>query len=190
MVIIPYTPASVEQAVGSSSATIGLSMDDYYGVLYANQGVALYMFVTNIAAWIAQGIAATVFTVSDVSFIFTATAHQLQNGMPVQASNSGGALPTGVSSATTYWVNVIDVNNFYLYDTRAHALVGGATGQVQPSSNGSGTNSVTTVAVAGAGSMFVPANTPIIIDGANGPALAVIDDGTTGKCSLTPVQRF
>jgi hypothetical protein len=45
-------------------------------------------------------------------------------------------------------------------------------------------------ASAGAGSMFVPANVPVIIDGVNGAALAVIQDSTSGRAALTPIQRF
>jgi hypothetical protein len=126
-----------------------------------------------------------------VTFIFsTVTAHQLQTGMAVQASNNGGALPTGVSATTNYYANVIDANDFYLYDTHAHAIAGGATGQIQPSTNGTGTNSVATVAVVGAGSMYVPAGVPVYLDGDNGPLVAVIEDSSAGKASLTPITRF
>lgn len=92
----PRISESVETAVGSSSAAIGLTMDTADGT-----GVALYLYVANVASWIAQG-----------------------------------ASPT---------------------------------------------------ASAGSGSMYVPAGAQIIIDGALGASLAVIDDGSAGKCSLTPL---
>lgn len=44
------------------------------------------------------------------------------------------------------------------------------------------------VASAAAGSMFVPANTQVMIDGANGARLAVIQDAVAGKASLTPAR--
>lgn len=43
-------------------------------------------------------------------------------------------------------------------------------------------------AAALAGSMFVPANTPVYIDGAYGAKLAVIQDATVGKASLVRVK--
>ncbi len=44
------------------------------------------------------------------------------------------------------------------------------------------------VAVAAAGSMYLPPNTPVFISGANGAKLAVIEDSTAGKASLVAVQ--
>lgn len=92
----PRISDSVETAVGSSSAVIGLAMDATQPL-----GVALYSYVANVASWIAQG-----------------------------------ATPT---------------------------------------------------AVAGSGSMYVPAGVQVTIDGSLGAGLAVIDDGSAGKCSLTPL---
>ena len=46
----------------------------------------------------------------------------------------------------------------------------------------------TPTASAAAGSMFVPANTPVYIDGAYGVQLAVIQDSTGGKASLVRVK--
>jgi hypothetical protein len=45
------------------------------------------------------------------------------------------------------------------------------------------------VAAPSSGSMYVPPNTPVLIDGANGASLAVVQDATAGKCSLTPVVQ-
>lgn len=43
-------------------------------------------------------------------------------------------------------------------------------------------------AAASAGSMFVPAGVPIVIDGGIGAKLAVIRDSADGKCSLTKIR--
>lgn len=43
-------------------------------------------------------------------------------------------------------------------------------------------------ASAGAGSMYVPANVVVILDGAYGAELSVIADASSGKASLTPVS--
>jgi hypothetical protein len=69
--------------------------------------------------------------------ICTKTAHLLVTGMPVQVFvGSGGALPAGLSATTTYWVNVINSSTFYLYDTYAHSIAGGATGRKDITSTG------------------------------------------------------
>lgn len=44
-------------------------------------------------------------------------------------------------------------------------------------------------ASAAAGSMFVGANQPVLLDGSNGAKLAVIQDAVAGKASLTPMMR-
>lgn len=43
-------------------------------------------------------------------------------------------------------------------------------------------------ASAGAGSMFVPARLPVLVDGANGSHVSVIRDSADGRASLTPLQ--
>lgn len=182
MALIINTVFAVEGAAGASGAALVSNMDTTQA-----PGLRKYVYAANVATWIAQGIADTVFTANDVSFVFTAANHRLRTGMPVQVSNVGGGLPTGLSAATTYWVRVIDGNTFYLYDTQAHAIAGGTPGQVQVSSNGTGVQHMQTVATAGSGSLYVPASTQVILDGAYGAQLSVIDDGSAGKASIAPV---
>lgn len=184
MALIVNSMLAQEVAAGSTAAVLASNLNNTLA-----PGLAKYVYCANVNTWIAQGIAEVAFTVSDVTFVFNAPNHRLRTGMPVQAVNVGGSLPTGVSADTTYWAQIIDANNFYLYTSQADAMgtPGGATGQVQPSSAGSGTNSVTTVATAGAGSLYVPASTQVIIDGAYGAQVSVIDDGTAGKASIAPV---
>lgn len=182
MLIIDTTHA-VEGAAGSSGTALTSTLDNTQA-----PGLRKYVYCANVGTWIAQGIAPTTFTANDVTFVFSTTVpHKLRTGMPVQVSNTGGGLPTGLVAATTYWVNVIDGTDFYLYDTQAHAIAGGATGQVQVSSNGTGTQSAQTVATAGAGSAYIPSGVQVGIDGAYGAQLSVIDDGTAGKASIAPV---
>jgi hypothetical protein len=54
----------------------------------------------------------------------------------------------------------------------------------------SAANLVGTPASAGNGSMYVPPNTPVILDGINGDDLGVIQDTAPGKASLTKVRIF
>ena len=184
MVPVIDTAYAQEVAVGSSAATLSSTLDNTQA-----PGLRGYIVSANTDMWVAQGIADTVFTANDVSYVFTATGHKLRTGMPVQVSNNGGGLPTGLSAATTYWACTIDQNTFYLYDTQAHALAGGATGQVQVSSNGTGTQTMTTVATAAAGSAFLPAGILMVLDGAYGAKVSVIQDSASGKASVYPYGR-
>ena len=62
--------------------------------------------------------------------IFTLTNHGLRNGTGIVPQTTGG----GVTSGVTYYSNVTEsgltANTFYLYDTSAHAIAGGATGRI------------------------------------------------------------
>ena len=50
-----------------------------------------------------------------------------------------GALPTGVTASTYYYIRVIDANTFHLYDTYAHAIdLTSTTGRVVTSGTQSG----------------------------------------------------
>jgi hypothetical protein len=95
-----------------------------------------------------------------------------------------GALPGGVSGATTYWVIAVDANTFQIASTRANAIAGTA---IDVTTNGGGIIA-TTVAVAGAaGSAFVPAKVIVYIDGALGAKISVVQDAGGGNASLCPI---
>ena len=181
---ITSTPNALEVAVGASAASLATALDGTKA-----PGLALYAIVANVDMWYAQGIADTVFTVVAATDIATATAHKLRTGMPIQVSNAGGGLPAGLSAATTYWVNAIDPNTFYFYDTQAHAIAGAAPGRIDITTAGTGTQTATTVATAGAGSKFLPAKAVDYVDGAYGAKISVIQDSSGGKSSLSPMVR-
>ncbi len=66
-----------------------------------------------------------VFTAVNATETFTATAHGLQTGDgPVQVSNAGGALPTGLAAATDYWVIKVTANTFKLATSFLNAMAG------------------------------------------------------------------
>jgi len=70
--------------------------------------------------------------------LFTKAAHGLVDGDVVNVTTSG-ALPTGLSVDTAYYVRKISADSFKLYDTRAHALdTGAVTGLVEITDNGTG----------------------------------------------------
>lgn len=79
--------------------------------------------------------------------ICTLAAHGFRLAEAVRVSNSGGALPTGLSAATTYYVKPIDSGTFYLYDTFVNAVAGGTQGRMDITGAGSGTNTVTAYSV-------------------------------------------
>ncbi len=81
-----------------------------------------------------------VFTADNATEIFTITTHGLLTGDgPFQLTNAGGALPTGVSALTDYWIIKIDGNTFYLATSLANALAGT---HLSISTNGTGTNTL------------------------------------------------
>lgn len=51
-----------------------------------------------------------------------------------------GALPTGLSVNTVYYILYKDANTFYVYDTLAHAVAGGSTGRIVTSGSQSGSH--------------------------------------------------
>lgn len=75
--------------------------------------------------------------------VVTKASHGYADGTGVRFSTSG-ALPTGVVSGTQYYiradVSLTEVDEFWLYDTAAHAVAGGATGRVASSGSQSGTH--------------------------------------------------
>ena len=77
--------------------------------------------------------AGTTFTADNTTETFTAAAHGLSNDNVLEVKNSGGALPTGISANTKYYVVNATTNTFQL-----SASKGGAA--VAISDNGSGTN--------------------------------------------------
>ncbi len=62
-------------------------------------------------------------------------------GDDMQVSSSG-TLPGGLSVKTVYYINKQSSTTYYLYDTRANAISGGATGRVDITSTGSGTHTL------------------------------------------------
>lgn len=88
------------------------------------------------------GQASKTLTVANATDIWTSSAHGFVSGEAVRLTNSGGALPAGTDAVTTYFVGKIDADTFYLYDTLANALAGGATGRVNATGDGTGTHSI------------------------------------------------
>lgn len=80
-------------------------------------------------------------TFTDAGDVVNLTNHGLRAGTGVVFSNSGGALPTGLTAGTTYYAKQgADQNKFLLYPTSSDAIAG--TSQITFSGTGSGTHNV------------------------------------------------
>lgn len=80
------------------------------------------------------------FTADSTTEQALATAHGLNTGDgPIQVSNSGGALPTGLSAATNYWVIKVDANHLKFATNLSNALAGTA---IDLTTNGTGTQTL------------------------------------------------
>ena len=85
----------------------------------------------------------------DTSDVITVTSHGFYTGLVGQVTTSG-ALPTGISGSTNYYVRWLSANTFSLYDTYAHAIdIGSTTGIVNITNVGSGNHTFTPTAIAG-----------------------------------------
>lgn len=56
--------------------------------------------------------------------VVTWNAHGLLDGMTVSFTNSGGALPTGITAGTDYFITKVDANSFKLSTTIANQVAG------------------------------------------------------------------
>lgn len=73
--------------------------------------------------------------------VVTYTGHGLQTGDWVQITTTG-ALPTGLTASTTYWVVYVDANSFSLATTKANAA---AATKIATSGSQSGTHTLTCI---------------------------------------------
>ncbi len=98
----------------------------------------LKAFVTAQGTRLAASATARTCTFDNTTDIITSTAHGFLTGKgPIVFSNSGGALPTGISASTPYYPIRIDANTFRIATTRARASAGTF---VDFTTNGTGTN--------------------------------------------------
>ena len=82
-------------------------------------------------------------TLSDVNETLTCTAHgYLAGDGPIRASNSGGALPTGLSATVDYFIGVVDANTIALYTSEATAITNLLADRVPFTGAGTGTHTL------------------------------------------------
>lgn len=71
--------------------------------------------------------------------VVTKSTHGLSTGNTIYFTTTG-ALPTGLTASTAYYVIYIDANTFYVSDTYLHAIAG--TGKINTSGSQSGTHTL------------------------------------------------
>ncbi len=87
------------------------------------------------------------FTADSTTDIMSKATHGFKTGLKVQVSNSGGALPTGLSAATDYFVIYVAADTFKLATSLVNANLGTA---IDLTTNGTGLQTVTPTSIAGA----------------------------------------
>jgi hypothetical protein len=78
--------------------------------------------------------------------VVTYTAHGLNNGAAIVFTTTG-ALPTGLTAGTTYYIGDKTANSFNLYATSAQGVTGGATGRIATTVTQSGVHTASTFGV-------------------------------------------
>ena len=110
--------------------------------------------------------------------IVTWTAHGLGTGAAVQFTNSGGGLPTGVVSGTTYYVIYIDANTFNLASSSANAYTGT---QINFTGSSTGTHTGYQGTPVGDNGVFVPTNTLNYVGKIDTVCDQAFSDGASGN---------
>jgi len=124
------TGNTVVSADATTNAEVNFATKPNSGVLRVSVSTATLYSARTLAA-------AAVTTLTD-NFAFT--SHGYANGVPVQVTTSGG-LPGGLSASTTYYVQIVDANNFKLCAT--YALATGAGAVIDITSQGTGNHTFT-----------------------------------------------
>lgn len=106
------------------------------------------------------------------------TSHGFADLQKVQVSNSGGALPTGLSAATDYWVILVDASNIKLASSRANAVSDTAVDITAAAGGGTHTVEVqaNTVTIDGDGSETIDGDTTFGLFTKN-ETLSLVSDG-------------
>lgn len=108
---------------------------------------------------------------------FTMTAHGFATGLVGQCTTTG-ALPTGLSTSTNYFVIVVDANTIKLASSLANALAGTP---ITLSSAGTGTNTFTATALTAATALMQYSN-----NGTNW----VVMPSPNGSTNITTTANF
>jgi len=93
---------------------------------------------TLLVGWATSGV--VTMTIADPCVV-TLASHGFIDGTAILFTTTG-ALPTGITASTYYYIRSTGTNTFNLYDTAAHAIAGGATGRVATTGTQSGVHTM------------------------------------------------
>lgn len=196
MILSPDCSTSLEVAVGASS------------VAFASTMVAkeYWMFVSSTACWVKQASpTGTITAVAKASLVDTdfmtiddginaAVVYEFDvagNGVTggrvqvnvstdTTAAQVAARLKTAINTAQPYITVVDNLNGTLTLSSTSRNMI-----LTETVANAGFTVTYGPIATAGAGSMYVPAGVVLVLDGRVGSDLAVIQDATGGKASLT-----
>lgn len=133
----PHLPPGAELPFNGASAPAGFVLAAGNAIAALNCTDYEGLFTEMVANLDQEGYPSAVgnITADSSNDTITLNAHGLTDGKIVHFANSGGALPTGISAKTIYYVRDATTNTFKITATR-----GGAALDI--TANGSGTNSV------------------------------------------------
>lgn len=200
--VIPLLALADEVAVGAASAP--------FATLTALVASIVYMFTSSTACWVRQGSAWLLTAVSKANstagdyYTITIDGVTVTYQMNVTGTDTvavAGATQVDISGATTAasvaallrtavlatqtTLTVTDNSDGTLTIVKSGAIV---TMTEHITNAGGLVATATLVASAAAGSLFWPANTPLLLSGQFGAKVSVIRDAADGKASLTPAK--
>lgn len=130
-----------------------------------------------------EAVAASATDIDADTDVITVTAHGFSTGDCVNVATSD-ALPTGISANTAYYIRKGNDNTFTLYDTRAHAVAGGATGLVNITAVGTGDQTFTSITAIGQHYLGVTLPDNALVIGGGVEVLTTFTDGGDDNTTL------
>lgn len=128
---LTITPASGETINGNTGSLIISGAKAIVYLFPSSPGNWTYRVIGDfVSSGVCAGPASTATVTITIAApgVFTDTAHGITGACPVVFTNSGGGLPTGITSGTTYWTvpSSITTNTYTVATTVANALAGTA----------------------------------------------------------------
>lgn len=109
-----YQKLGIDLTVDPNAGSFDTSDSDYIAPIMGN-----IMLRDDLAEF------SSTFTAADTNDLFTVTAHGLETGDgPFEFIAGSGALPTGVSASTPYWIIKVSANTFQVASSKANAIAG------------------------------------------------------------------
>lgn len=135
------------------------------------------------AADAVTAVAASATDINTDTEVISVVDHGFSTGDCVNVSTSD-TLPTGISANTAYYVRKSNDDAFTLYDTRAHAVAGGATGLVNITAAGTGNQTFVSVTAIGQHYLGVTLPDNALVIGGGVEVLTTFADGADDSVTL------